>query len=42
MNEFCEGIDCAWCLAINCPIINKERNEQTLKDLQDEKTKENN
>lgn len=42
MNEFCEGIDCAWCLNPYCPIINKERSEQTLKDLKDEKEKENN
>jgi hypothetical protein len=35
-NKYCEGIDCAWCLNPNCPIINKERNKQTLKDLEDE------
>ena len=39
MNEFCKGIDCARCLNPYCPIINKERSEQTLKDLQDEKEK---
>lgn len=32
----CEGLDCAWCLNPRCPLIDAERNEQTLKDLEEE------
>lgn len=29
--------DCFHCLNPNCPLINKQRSQLTLKDLQDEK-----
>lgn len=29
--------DCFYCLNLNCPLINKQRNQLTLKDLQEEK-----
>ena len=33
---YCEGLDCAWCLNPRCPLIDAERSEQTLKDLDEE------
>ena len=32
----CEGLDCARCLNPRCPIIDSERSEQSLKDLDEE------
>ena len=29
--------NCFHCLNLNCPLINKQRSQLTLKDLQDEK-----
>lgn len=34
--KYCEGLDCAWCLNPRCPLIDAERSEQTLKDLDEE------
>lgn len=33
--------DCFRCLNPNCPLINRQRNQLTLKDLQDEKDNNN-
>lgn len=33
---YCEGLDCARCLNPRCPLIDAERSEQSLKDLDEE------
>lgn len=33
---YCEGLDCAWRLSPRCPLIDAERREQTLKELDEE------